>query len=76
MFLSIIIPHYNLSHALLERCLQSIITLGLPDDDYEVIIVDDGSEASPTWATSLSKNIKLIDLILAFRSPKVELGIT
>ncbi len=61
MFLSIIIPHYNLSHALLERCLQSIITLGLPDDDYEVIIVDDGSESSPQWATLLSKNIKLID---------------
>ena len=61
MFLSIIIPHYNLPHALLERCLQSIITLGLPDDDYEVIIVDDGSETRPTWTTSLSKNINLVN---------------
>ena len=61
MFLSIIIPHYNLPDKLLERCLQSIITLGLPHDDYEIIVVDDGSETTPNWATSLSENIKLIN---------------
>ena len=61
MFLSIIIPHYNLPDNLLERCLQSIITLGLPFDDYEVIVIDDGSKTPPTWATSLSRNIKLIN---------------
>ena len=63
MFLSIIIPHYNLPQELLERCLQSIITLGLPTDDYEIIIADDGSKEKPTWATSLSKNIKLINAV-------------
>ena len=60
MFLSIIIPHYNLPHKLLERCLQSIITLGLPVNEYEVIIVDDGSQTSPAWVTSLPGNIRLI----------------
>ena len=63
MFLSIIIPHYNLPHKLLERCLQSIITLGLNLDDYEIIIVDDGSETKPTWTTSFSRNIKLINAL-------------
>lgn len=60
MFLSIIIPHYNLPYELLERCLQSIIALGMPDNDYEIIIVDDGSTTKPYWVTSLSDNIKLI----------------
>ena len=59
MFLSIIIPHYNLPRELLERCLHSIISLGLPADEYEVIIVDDGSDNAPTWATSLQSNITL-----------------
>lgn len=59
MFLSIIIPHYNLPHELLKRCLHSIISTGLSIDDYEVIIVDDGSDNAPTWATSLQDNIKL-----------------
>lgn len=63
MFLSIIIPHYNLPHKLLKRCLQSITTLGLPLDDYEIIIVDDGSERIPTWTTSFSQNIKLVNAI-------------
>ena len=60
MFLSIIIPYYNLPHALLERCVQSIITQGIPDNEYEIIIVDDGSENAPTWITKISANINLI----------------
>ena len=60
MFLSIIIPHYNIPCELLERCLKSIIATGTANDDYEIIIVDDESEALPTWATALSPNIKLI----------------
>ena len=60
MFLSIIIPYYNLPHALLERCVQSIITQGIPDNEYEIIIVDDGSENAPTWITQISANINLI----------------
>lgn len=60
MFLSIIIPHYNIPRELLERCINSIIAQGMPDNEYEIIIVDDGSNAKPTWAESLSTNIKLI----------------
>lgn len=59
MFLSIIIPYYNLPRELLERCLKSIIAQNIPDNEYEVIVVDDGSETKPTWATTLSTNIKL-----------------
>lgn len=62
MFLSIIIPHYNLPQLLLERCLQSIVTQGIPKDDYEIIVVDDASEEPPTWVTKYHSeaNIRLI----------------
>lgn len=60
MFLSIIIPHYNIPDKLLERCIQSILTQGIPDNEYEIIIVDDGSDTKPTWVTELATNIKLI----------------
>ena len=60
MFLSIIIPHYNLPCELLERCLRSIISSGLSADEYEVIIVDDGSDNAPEWATSLQGNVNLV----------------
>ena len=60
MFLSIIIPHYNIPCELLERCLKSIITAGIANNEYEIIIVDDESETLPTWATTLSPNIKLL----------------
>ena len=60
MFLSIIIPHYNIPCELLERCLKSIITAGIANDEYEIIIVDDESDTLPTWATALNPNIKLL----------------
>lgn len=60
MFLSFIIPHYNLPKKLLERCLKSIITQGIPNDDYEIIVVDDGSDTKPTWATGIGENITLV----------------
>jgi cellulose synthase/poly-beta-1,6-N-acetylglucosamine synthase-like glycosyltransferase len=41
MFLSIVIPHYNLPQEMLERCLRSILALGIPDNEYEIIVVDD-----------------------------------
>ncbi len=40
--LSIILPVYKVE-AYLERCLKSIIEQDIPSDDYEVIIVNDGS---------------------------------
>lgn len=61
MFLSIIIPHYNIPDKLLRRCVQSILIQGIPDNEYEIIIVDDGSDTKPTWVTELDKNIRLIN---------------
>ncbi len=42
MKLSIIIPYYNISDNLLLRCLTSVIEARL--NDYEIILVDDGSD--------------------------------
>ena len=62
MFLSVIIPHYNIDKALLERCIDSIIKLEIKDK-FEIIVVDDGSQAPPSWIeTSFEGNaIKLIE---------------
>ena len=40
--LSVIIPTYN-RKALLRQALQSLVAQGLPQDAYEVIVVDDGT---------------------------------
>ena len=42
MFLSIVIPVHNAAQTLL-KCLSSIWSQGIPEDDYEVICVDDCS---------------------------------
>lgn len=62
MLLSIIIPHYNLPRELLERCIDSITGLNVATDEYEVIIVDDGSQEPPLWVNTshTDKNIRLI----------------
>ena len=49
IFLSIIIPHYNLQASLLERCIKSIIEQKMPKESYEIIIIDDNSEQPPLW---------------------------
>ncbi len=55
MFLSIIIPVYNAA-ATIERCLDSIWSQGLPENDFEVICVDDCSSDD---SASLLKSIAL-----------------
>ena len=62
MLLSIVIPHYNLQRELLERCIASIIAQGIAADDYEIIVVDDGSQEPPLWVESQypGTNISLI----------------
>lgn len=62
MFLSIIIPHYNIKRELLERCINSIIKQGIPTTEYEIIIVDDASDTPPVWIedTYNETSIKLI----------------
>lgn len=62
MLLSIVIPHYNIPSELLKQCIDSIITQGIPAEEYEVIVVDDGSEAPPTWINDTYKgyNVRLV----------------
>lgn len=47
MTLSYIIPTYNPVDDDLRRCLSSLARQGMERDDYEVIVVDDGSAHSP-----------------------------
>lgn len=63
MFLSIIIPHYNIEKHLLERCIDSITGQGITTGEYEIIIVDDGSATPPSWIADTYKGtyIKLIE---------------
>lgn len=42
LWLSYIIPMYN-SEAYVSICLDSILKQGLEEDEYEVIVVNDGS---------------------------------
>lgn len=42
MKLSVIIPAYNVE-SYLERCINSVLNQRMPSDDFEIIIVDDGS---------------------------------
>jgi glycosyltransferase involved in cell wall biosynthesis len=45
--ISFIIPYYNLSKSLIERCIDSIISQNLDESLYEIWIIDDGSSCSP-----------------------------
>lgn len=49
IFLSIIIPHYNLPVELTERCIKSILEQKMQKDSFEIIVVDDGSQQPPLW---------------------------
>lgn len=63
MLLSIIVPHYNLTQELLKRCIDSILALQMPAEEYEIIIVDDGSTTPPLWIrdTYSIPNIRLME---------------
>lgn len=43
MKLSIVIPLYN-KEKYIERCLKSLLNQDLPESDYEIVVVDDGSK--------------------------------
>lgn len=45
--ISFIVTHYNIPVALLEECLESILSLPLDKDEREIILIDDGSDESP-----------------------------
>ena len=43
MFLSIIIPVYNIPELFLRECIESCLDQDINEDDYEIICIDDGS---------------------------------
>ena len=45
MILSVIVPVYN-TEAYLEKCVNSLLDQDLPKEDYEIILIDDGSTDS------------------------------
>ncbi len=64
--LSIIIPLYN-TERYIDACIQSILNSGLHPDDYEIVVVNDGStdkgpEIAEKYVDS-HKNIHIISLI-------------
>lgn len=69
MLLSIIIPHYNLPRELLERCIASITQLEIAADNYEIIVVDDGSATAPVWAESAYPGINIRVIAAAHGGP-------
>jgi glycosyltransferase involved in cell wall biosynthesis len=60
--ISFIIPYYNVPLPLLDRCIRSITTQDLKEEDYEIIVIDDESELSPQEVIGHYKpiNIRLI----------------
>lgn len=61
--LSIIVPVYNVEKYL-ERCVMSLLNQDLPKDDYEVIMVNDGStDRSGEIAEQLASKHKNITLL-------------
>lgn len=64
MFLSIVIPIYNAAGSV-GRCLDSIWSQGLPEGDFEVICVDDGSsDGSSEVIKSIGKSHENLRLLL------------
>jgi len=63
MFLSIIVPVYNVE-AYLERCVSSLLDQDIDRDDYEIILVNDGStDGSGTLCDKMAgqnQNIRVI----------------
>ena len=63
MLISFIIPIYNVS-PYLRKCLDSVNSQGLAEDDYEVIMVNDGStDSSPEICREYALNYKNFRLI-------------
>lgn len=62
MLLTFILPHYNLQRELLQRCIASIVAQGITAEDYEILVVDDGSDVPPEWLGESfgQQNVRLI----------------
>lgn len=62
MTLSIIIPMYNVENYI-SQCIDSILNQQLPENEYEIIIIDDGStDNSFTIATQFSSQHRNINV--------------
>lgn len=63
MRISVIIPVYN-TREWLTRCLESVASQSVPEEDYEIVIVNDGStDGSETVAAEFAKgrsNVRVI----------------
>lgn len=69
LFLSIVIPHYNLPGDLLMRCVKSIVDQKMPQGSYEIIIVDDGSHEPPQWLNETFPQEELRVINIAHAGP-------
>jgi len=58
MKLSIIIPYYNIEDKYLFRCLANVFNLEIPRNEYEIILIDDGSKYPPKQAKAHYENNK------------------
>lgn len=58
--ISFIIPYYNVTAELLRESIESIIKLTLSEDEYEIILIDDGSDISPEAIVYKYKNIRYL----------------
>lgn len=64
MFLSIIIPFYN-DEKYLKECLDSCLDQDFPQDDYEIICIDDGSsDRTPELLQEYANNFPNVKVFL------------
>jgi glycosyltransferase involved in cell wall biosynthesis len=54
--ISFIIPYYNIPQQWVHECIDSIMALSLQPSEYEIIIIDDGSETAPFQPESNLEN--------------------
>lgn len=63
MKFSVIVPVYNTTNTI-ARCVDSIIASGLPDGDFEIILVNDGStDGSGSICESIAKDHPFVRVI-------------
>lgn len=58
--ISFLVTAYNLEEWMLKRCIDSLIAQNMPATDYEIIVVDDGSEHSPETLIGSYKEVPII----------------
>lgn len=54
---SFIVTYFNQPLTMLQQCINSILQLSLSEEEREVIVIDDGSERSPSTNCSIQTSI-------------------